>query len=442
VESSRKASVTRIPTRRGAWACGVLLAQVMGAVVAVSAPAPAQAGDEAPPTRITLSWAIARALERNPEVRAADARVSAMEERPSQEGALPDPMLMVRYHNEDWGISSYVEVGVEQELPFAGKRGARRQIAEREALRERAMRDMTALMVLARVGMQYAELAALESTDASLTESLASLDALTAQVSARYSVGQAEQQDVLRAGLERDMIRERLAMVARERAQSRAQLAALLGTERPEELPLTAGFDAVRNLRPLDELRAKARDLSPELQAAREETLRAKEALRLAKREYFPDFGLTAAYMDKKELMPEWEVGLRVSLPLYARSKQRHAVAEAAFAETAAQRERQRAELDVGARIAELHAAAESSTRLVALYQESLLPSAALTFQSATASYATGRVDLMTVMSAFIAMLDYRIREAEETANLMTALTEMGPLLGETPLGDPFGAQR
>jgi outer membrane protein TolC len=426
----------------------VLLAQILGTVVGASARAPAQTTDDAPPERITLSWAIARALERNPEVQAADARVSAMEERPSQEGALPDPMLMVRYHNEDWGISfgdsdfSYLEVGVEQELPFAGKRGARRQIAEREALRERAMRDMTALMVLARVGMQYAELAAQESTDAALTESLASLDALTAQVSARYSVGEAEQQDVLRTGLERDMIRERLAMVARERAQSRAQLAALLGAERPEELPPTAGFDAVRNFRPLDELRAKARDLSPELQAAREETLRAKEALRLAKREYFPDIGLTAAYMDKKELMPEWEVGLRVSLPLYARSKQRHAVAEAAFAETAAQRDRQRVELDVAARIAELHAAAESSSRLVALYRDSLLPSAALTFQSATASYATGRVDLMTVMSAFIAMLDYRIREAEETANLMTALAEMGPLLGETPLGEPFGAQR
>lgn len=422
-------------------ACTLLLA----CAAVVPAGARAQPSGEASSQRITLSWAIARALANNPELQAADARVLAMQERPAQEGALPDPMLMLRYHNEDWPISfgrsdfSFVEVGVEQELPLLGKLSGRRQIAEREALRERAMRDMTALMLLARVGMRCAELAALERTDATLLESLAALDTLIAQAAARYSVGEAEQQDVLRTGLERDMLRERLVMVARERARARAQLAALLGAERPEDLPATADFEGVLELRPLEELRARARDQSPALRAAREELLRAEEALRLARREVFPDFALMAAYTDKQQLMPEWEIGLRVSLPLHLGSKQRRAIAEAAFAKTAAAGERRRAELDVAARLAELHAAAESSSRLVALYAQSLIPGAALTFQSATASYATGRVDLMTVMSAFVALLDYRIREAEETASLLEALAEMGPLVGETPLGEPLG---
>ena len=427
-----------------ARACALLAAAAFSAL-AVPASTAAQPSGETLPERITLSWAIARALAHNPELQAADARVLAMQERPPQEGALPDPMVMLRYHNEDWGISfgrsdfSMFEVGVEQELPFPGKRASRRKIAEREALRERAMRDMTALMVLARVGMQYAELAALERTDAALTESLGALETLIAQATARYSVGQAEQQDVLRTSLERDMIRERLAMTTRERAKARAELAALLGAERPEELPPTADFEGVREPRRLEDLRARARDQSPALRAAHEDLLRAEEVERLARRDYFPDFALMAAYVDKKQLLPEWEIGLRVSVPLYLRNKQRRAAAEAAFARTAAERDRRRAELDVAARLAELHAAAESSNRLLALYRDSLIPSARLTFESASASYATGRVDLMTALSAFVALLDYRIREAEETASLLVALAEIGPLVGETPLGEPLG---
>lgn len=446
-EPREQASVERVRPR-AALACGLLLAPIVGVGLLASADALAQSAAGAEPERATLAWALALALARNPEIQAADARVAAMEQRPAQEGALPDPMLMLRYHNEDWGFSfgrsdfSFVEVGVEQELPFPGKRGARRQIAENEALRERAMRDMTALMVLARVGVLHAELVAVERADAALAESLGAIDTLSAQVAARYSVGGAEQQDVLRAALERDMLRERRAMVERERIRGRAQLAAMLGADRPGELPPIAEAGGSRALRPLDALQARARELSPELQAAREEALRAKESLRLAKRELLPDFSLMASYMNKRQLMPEWELGIRVRIPLYARSKQRRAIAEAALAETAAQRERKRAELGVGAQLAELHSAAEAASLLVALYRDSLLPNAELTFESATASYATGRVDLMTVTSAFVAILDYRIREAEETARLRTAFAEMGPLLAETPLGEPIGGQR
>lgn len=435
---SRRA-VPRIGGRQ--WCAVWLLA------LACAAPlrAAAQPSDGNLPSPIDLGWAVERARTHNPEIQAADARWRAMQERPPQEGALPDPALTVRYHNEDWDPSfgrsdfSFVEVGVEQEVPFAGKRGARRRIAEREAARERAMRDETALMVLARVGMSYADLVALDRTDRALTESLDVLEALILQAAERYSVGQAEHQDVLRSALERDMIRERLAMVTRERAKARAELAALLGIERAEDLPPTADFEKGRPPRPLSELRARAEEESPALRAAREERRRAREALRLARREYFPDFAVMAAYTDKKQLVPEWEVGLRVNVPLYFRSKQRRAVTEASFSDRAAERESQRAELGVDAQLSELHAAAEASTRLLALYRDSLIPSAEMTFESARASYATGRVDLLTALSAFVALLDYRIREAEETARLLTALAEIGPLVGESPLGSSPG---
>jgi len=50
-------------------------------------------------------------------------------------------------------------------------------------------------------------------------------------------------------------------------------------------------------------------------------------------------------------------------------------------------------------------------------------------------------VDFLTTLTAFTALLEYRLRYAEETGNLVRALAEIGPLVGETPLGEPLGSQ-
>ena len=93
------------------------------------------------------------------------------------------------------------------------------------------------------------------------------------------------------------------------------------------------------------------------------------------------------------------------------------------------------------ARLADLHAMAEASSRLVRLYGEALIPQARLTLESSRASYSVGRVDFLTTLTAFTALLEYRLRYAEETGNLVRALAEIGPLVGETPLGEPLGSQ-
>jgi hypothetical protein len=68
-----------------------------------------------------------------------------------------------------------------------------------------------------------------------------------------------------------------------------------------------------------------------------------------------------------------------------------------------------------------------------------LIPQAQSTLASARASYAVGRVDFLTTLSAFVSLLEYRLREVEERGNLWRALAEIAPLVGETPLGEPIG---
>jgi outer membrane protein TolC len=398
------------------------------------------------PSPLTLDAAISAARDRNPDIRAAQARYLAMRERPIQEGTLPDPMLGVRYHNEDWedtfGESefSFFEVSAEQEIPFPGKLGHRARIAEHEAERERAMRDMTVLMTLANVATSYADLAVTERSEEILRENTRLLALMIDQADARYGVGEAAQQDVLRATLERGALEERLTMLARQRKAAAAALAALLDLDTAQALPATTPLPAPALLEPLESLSAKLATGSPPLRAAAEDLLGAREALRLARREYYPDFAVMGGYMNKERLLPEWELGVRVNIPLYFWRRQRAGVAEASFAASAAKRARRNAQLSLEARLADFHAMAESAQRLVQLYDETLIPQATLTLESARASYGVGRVDFLTTLTAFSALLEYRLRRTEEGGNLWRALAEIGPVVGQSPLGEPIGS--
>lgn len=366
-----------------------------------------------------------------------------MRERPSQLGTLPDPMLSVRYHNEkfseltfDESDFSFVEIAAEQEVPFPGKLSLRREIAEHEAERERAMRDMTLLMVLSGVATAWAELEVADRSEAILRESARTLALIREQTAARYAVGHATQQDVLRAGLEIGGIEERRVLVERGRAASAAKLNAWLGREAAFAIPRVSASETSAALGDVEELRRRLADFSPAIRAARLEVLRGDAALRLARREYLPNFALMGGYMNKGSLYPEWELGVRIEIPLYYWRKQSAGVAEASFARSSAKHAWRNAELSLEGRVTELHAMGDAAARLLRLYGESLIPRAMATFESARASYDVGRVDFLTTVSAFMSLLEYRMRQVEEAGNLAIARAELAPLLGETPLGE------
>lgn len=416
-----------------------MIAVLTGLAIFLCAPLVAATQDVASPPGLAQLLEIARS--ENPEIRAADARVHMMEQRPIQEGTLPDPMVGVRYHNEQsdritFGESdfSFVEIFGEQEVPFPGKLGLRAEMASRDAERERAMRDATVLMVLAQVAATFADLAVIDRSIDILHESAEALRLMVDQSAASYRVGAVEQQDVLRATLERDALQERLTMLAQKRVAAEAMMNRLLnhaGTEGFRPIPWS---DAIPMLPQLATLASEIANAAPELRAAREDVLKSSAALTLAHREYYPDFAFMTAYTNKNGLFPEWEVGMRLKVPLYFWRRQRAAVNEAAFAKQAAEHAEQNVQITLEQRLRELYGMADAARRLVQLYGRSLVPQATLTLQSARASYAVGKVDFLTTLNAFTVLLDYRIRWAEELGNVARAQAEIGPLVGRGPM--------
>src|SRR5262249_7254831 len=85
-------------------------------------------------TLLRLDDAVSEALERNPEILAAQKRYEASRQRPRQEGSLPDPVFSVGY-NSNGSPRPFAGIGKEptsnagfsisQEFPYPGKRALR-----------------------------------------------------------------------------------------------------------------------------------------------------------------------------------------------------------------------------------------------------------------------------------------------------------------------------
>jgi outer membrane protein TolC len=229
-------------------------------------------------------------------------------------------------------------------------------------------------------------------------------------------------------------------MLEQKRAAASAALGALLGRASDEPLSGQFDFTAPAPLEPLSDLVQRLRERAPELRAAQEDVLRSDAAVDLARRDYFPDFALMGAYMNKNGLLAEWELGVRVTVPLYFWRRQRAAVTEQRLAKRAAERARDGERLDLEARLRELHAMAETSARPRRRLRRLADLRQGLAHARIGARLARGRErrsphDVERLHGA----ARVPIRDAEEQTSQKRARAEIGPLIGETPLGERIG---
>ena len=391
---------------------------------------------------LTLDAAIAYARAHNPEIGAARARQHAAHARPTQVGALPDPMIDLAYHNETFdrftlGDSDFawVRIGASQAIPFPGKLGLKADIARQTAKGTDAAAQRVERDVLSRVKMAYAEYAHLQAQHHLLERNRRLMQNLARSAETRYAVGDGIQQEVVRAQLELSMIEDRaITLEQRSRSQT-AELNALLN--RPATAPLGAPkhLEERHLTRSLDDLLVAAQAQAPELTVAASRIAASEAGLTLAHRDYLPDFVVRADYMNKAALDPEWEIGIGVTLPLYAASKQLAGVNEAAAMLAEARQERDGTARLIEARVRDLFARAQAAERLVALYHTTIIPQARLALESATTAYGVNKVDFMTLLNSFTLMLEYEMRYHEELSNFQNATAQLEALVGEAVEG-------
>ena len=387
----------------------------------------------------TLASLVAELSTNNPELAAARREVDMRAARIAPAGAPPDPTLSVGYMSgfarppffpSSATPNAFREVGVTQEIPYPGKLSLRSRIAGTDADAARWSVENTRLQLAAELKAMYFEYQFATRSLEIVRRNRELLDQFRQIAEARFSVGQAIQQDVLKAQLEISGLIERTTVLERQRDALRARINGLLYREQSSPLDPELPFAALPLPPDAAVLRAQALERYPALKRDEQQIAKALQQLSLARKEYFPDFGINVRAQQPAGDMP-WMYGVdvMVKVPLFWQRKQRPMVAEAAAGLEAGRRMRDNTVARAEAMVGELHVNATSAKRLMDLYTGSVLPQARLTLESSLASYQVGKAEFLTVLTNFVSVLTYEIGLEEQRAQYHRAMARLEPLV-------------
>lgn len=401
----------------------------------------ADAATRAPSTTLTTLKDLVAELERaNPELGSGRREIDMRVARIGPAGALPDPTLRAGFMtglahapfllNAD-ADNSFRMFGVSQEFPYPGKRLLKTNIASTEARAERWNFESTRRRLVAELKSAYFEYVFVDRSLAVLARNKDRLDQFRQIAEARFSVGKAIQQDVIKAQLEVSLLIERQAMLEQQRTALGAAINALL--YRRPDAPLNVALDYERAPLPgtVEALHGLVQQNNPMLQRDEKAIDRGQQMLALAQREVLPDFAVNVTTQQMAGGMP-WMYGVEVmvKVPLYWQRKQRPLIADAAASLESGKQTRDNTLAQALAQVTAIYAMASTSSRLSTLYGDSVLPQARLALESSLASYQVGNADFLTVLTNFVTVLNYEITYEEQNARYHEALARLEPLVG------------
>ena len=237
----------------------------------------------------------------------------------------------------------------------------------------------------------------------------------------RYATGLAAQQDIIKGQIQLTMVEARTVQLQQERLAAEADIQSLLNRKPNELLGRPADHEVHELTVNLDELYARATIDAPQLQLQQKKIEKTEVALNLARKDYYPDYAITGGYYNQGLMPPMYAARLDVTLPVFAFRKQRPAMTEQYDNLIAARREFEATDQSVHARIRTDYAAAQTAYQLMKLYQDTAIPQAKLALESALASYQTGAVDYLSVLTNHMAITDFEIGRA----HVLTPVTSL-----------------
>ena len=391
-------------------------------------------------TLATLKDLVTELERANPELGSGRREIDMRVARIAPAGALPDPTLSAGFMTGPARApfflapdadDSFRMFAVSQEFPYPGKRSLKTSIATTEADAERWNFESTRRRLVSELKSAYFEYVYVDRSLAVLARHKERLDQFRQIAEARFSVGKAIQQDVLKAQLEVSLLIERQATLEQQRTAFGAAINGLLYRRPDAPLDMVLDYERAPLSRSVEELRDLVQQNNPTLKRDERVIDRGQQALALAKREVLPDFAVNVTTQQMAGGMP-WMYGVdvMVKVPLYWQRKQRPLIAEAAASLESGKQMRENTLSQTLAQVTAIYAMASTSNRLSTLYGDSVLPQARLALESSLASYQVGNADFLTVLTNFVTVLNYEITYEEQNARYHEALARLEPLVG------------
>ena len=411
-----------------------------------------------------LEGLISHALSVHPSIRAARDRIEAAQAAVRPAGTLPDPMLGVGVMNvpitghdqNDMTSMTMATVGVGQTLPYPGKLGLRRRVAELELAAAEARLEAARWAIRQEVIDAYADLAYLDRALEIVGRNEKLLGNFIQVTQSRYGVGTGNQADVLKARVESARLAEEAVALTERRRAALARLNAAL--DRPSEsavpepaIPTRIARAAVAEnageirfasatlgaraagspLPPLAELQETAVRRNPALRAHQAMIEAQAARVELARKEHLPDFDVSVQYGQRNDASDMVSAMVSIPIPLRKGQRQDLQVKEAQAELSALQAEHHERANEIRASVASAYADMERDRAQLALYVKSIIPQGRAALESATASFQVGRVDFLTLLENQTTLYNYETAYYDALTRFMERLAELERTVGE-----------
>ena len=368
--------------------------------------------------RLNVDQLVEEALQNNPEISATKKKWEVYKEKVPQAYALEDPMFGFGIVNLPTNFSfrkedmTMKELSLSQKFPFPGKRPLMKEMAEKEA--EAVFTEIQGKIhqIIRDVKTAYYDLSHVYRTTHVVQRNKEILENFAKIAETRYAVGEGIQQDVLKAHIEVSKMVDELIMLAQKKRALEAKLNALLN--RTPETSVGEPEEVIFRKLPfaIEELQKMALEMNPTLKGMKKMIEAKEKAHALAKREYYPDFGVRFAYgqrnngpeMKRRDMLTGM---VEMNIPIFYNSKQNHKVAEAKADILSTEAQYQAMKNEILFMITDMAAMIQRVERQLDLYKTGIIPQANLQINSAMSAYRVNKADFMTLLDSQMTIYKY-----------------------------------
>lgn len=390
--------------------------------------------------QVALSKLLREAEQNNPAIRAATFGYKAALNVPKSAGALPDTHVQVQnfsvgspkpfagYTNSNF---AYIGIGASQDIPYPGKRRLRSETAQQEAEAQGADVESTRREVFQQIKTAYFELSYLQQADSVLQRDSQLLDMIEQVAEAHYRTGQGSQQDVLKAQLQKTKLLQEVTTNHQEEGRLQAQMKQWLNRQQISPDILVEPLSRRRLALGADQLQKLVHHQNPQIRSQQEMLKSAGSQVRLAHKEFRPDFNIQYMYENTDRQYRDYYM-LTFGINLPNRGRRRAELAEAEEKEQQAKQLVQDKLLQQLAELQQDYVVAQTSGEQLDIYKQGLVPQAQATFRAALAGYQTSRQDFQTLLSAFLDVLNLEIDYQRQLSDHESALARIEAVTGVT----------
>ncbi len=390
--------------------------------------------------REEMQWLILEAMSNNPEITAELHKMKMFEERIPQAGALEDPQFtykLMEFPGLRFGNAAYQNFELMQMVMFPTKLSLRRDIARIKAEHAHHEHLEKVLDVVARVKSSSAMVWAARTNVEINEEIVRLLEQILEAAQARYAVGKASQQDVLKTNIELIKTRTSVASLREEVRSAESMLRALLNRLPTAEIGTIDPGPFRRLGATLEELLTFARHNRPMLVHDSLSVVEGAYMVSMARQEYVPDLRFSLERVTMPEMgVKTWTVMAGITIPFApwtlakASARVEEARADRAMRESMFLASRNMVE----AGVREAYAKVKSLEVQVVALDSAIVPQSFQSLLSLLTEYQTGAASFIMLLDSYRMYQDMRMEATMTRMNYEIALSQLERQVGVVDL--------